>query len=77
MVFVAFIAGGIYLYQFYQTVKAEINAEIDQNKELYQDTKDTIDKANENYQEINAAIEEGKDYLDKAEEIKDKINGDN
>jgi len=78
LVFVAgVVAGGLYLYQFYQDAKAEIDAEINKNKELYQDTKETIEKANENYQEINEAIEEGKEYLDKAEDLKDRIDGEN
>ncbi len=75
MVLVAgLIAGGLYLYKFYQDVKAEIDVEINQGKELYDNTKETIEKANENYEEINAAIEEGKEYLDKAEDLKDKIS---
>ncbi|MFZ5365623.1 MAG: hypothetical protein ACOZBH_05530 [Patescibacteria group bacterium] len=68
------VAGGLYIYKFYQEAKAKMDSEINKNKELYQDTKETIEKANENYQEINAAIEEGKAYLDKAEELKDKIS---
>jgi uncharacterized protein HemX len=77
IVFVAMVAGGIYLYQFYQTIKDDIDVEINKNKEMYQETKETVEKVNENYKEINAAVDQGKEYLDKAEELKDKIDGDN
>lgn len=71
------IAGTLYIYKFYDDVKAELDAEINQNKELYEETKETIDKANKNYREINSAVEQGKEYLDKAEDLRGKVNVDN
>ena len=68
---VLIVAGGLYLYKFYQDVKAEIDSEIEDKKNLYNNTKDTIDKANENYQEINSAIEQGREYIEKIDQIKD------
>lgn len=68
------IAGGLYLYRFYQDVRAQIDIEVNKNKEVYEETQKTIENANENYEEINAAVEHGKKYLNKAEELKDEIS---
>jgi len=68
------IAGGFYLYKFYLDVRAQIDIEVNENKQLYDETKDTIEKVNENYNEINSAIDQGKDLIDDAKEIKDNID---
>jgi len=74
LVLVGLGIGGVYLYNFYQEIKDELNVEIEKDKQLYNETKDTIEKANENYQEFNETVEEGKEYIDKANDVMEKIN---
>lgn len=67
------VAGGLYLYKFYQDVKAEINVEVDKGVELYDDTKENVEKFNENMEEVNEAIDHGKEFYEDAKELKENI----
>jgi len=71
---VALIAGGLYLYKFYQDVRAQIDIEVNRDKEVYEETKQTIERVNENYKKFDSAVEQGKEYLNKAEDLKDEID---
>jgi uncharacterized protein HemX len=69
----AVIAGGLYLYKFYQTVRAQINIEINESQEAWQKAQESIDKADENLKEMDSTIEQGKDFFNDAKDLRNEL----
>ncbi|HUT21934.1 MAG TPA: hypothetical protein VMX18_00835 [Candidatus Bipolaricaulota bacterium] len=74
LIFVAaVIAGGLYLYKFYQTVRAQISVEISEGRESLQKAQDAAASADEHLKEMDSAIEQGKDFFNDAKDLRNEL----